>query len=127
MAQVILKQNMFVGYRIKKSPNRNTPVYVPDEFMKDLPLDSVVVVDKSEAVEVEKEDLTGYVLRDLDELRIDDEIAQNRLEEVSVSRITANAQAMMDRANLSADDLEGTGKGGRVTQKDVQNYIENRG
>jgi len=123
MAQVILKKNIFVGYRIRKSPNHNTPVFVPDEYLDALPADAVIVSYDKEP-EKPVEDTTGFVLRDLDELRVSEAAAQDRIEDISVSRITANAQRLINQHNLDPDAIIGTGKNDRVTQQDVLDYIE---
>ena len=128
MAQVILKKNIFVGYRIRKSPNHKTPVFVPDEYLDALPADAVIVSYNEEPYDKEPEqpveDTAGFVLRDLDELRVSEAQAQDRLEDISVSRITANAQRLINQHNLDPDAIVGTGKNDRVTQQDVLDYIE---
>ena len=130
MAQVILTKNLFVGYRIKKSPNSHTPVYVPDEFLDSLAKEDVIIThDGPSPIEdiQEPEQTNGYVLRDFDEVRRDNDTSIDRLEEVSVSIITSNAAQLLKNANIDPAYVVGTGKDGRVTQKDVLEYIENKG
>lgn len=123
MAQVILKKNFFVGYRIRKSPNHHTPVYVPDEFLDSLPEGSEVV-SEGDRTEQPVEDLNGYILRDFDEVRVSEQISQEHIKDVESVYMTTPARKIIEEKNLDPKDIEGTGKNGRITAADVNVYLD---
>jgi len=132
MAQVILMKNLFVGYRIRKAqPIR--PRYTYQTRLKRPPKDAVIVSRDEEAdllykAEVEDIDpVPSITLRSFDAAREMNDIANERVDEVSVSIITSNAAQLIKNAGIDPAAVIGTGKDGRVTQNDVLKHIEEKG
>ena len=124
MAKVVLPKHFFCGFRIRKSPDPESPVWVPDEFVQFLPEGSVVVAgpdgDLPEVgqtiVTLSDFDLTGPSIVDLDEKL---EAHEKDALFAAISLVTASAQQLMTKFGLTADQVTGTGKDGRITRRDV--------
>ena len=154
MAKVILNQDFFCGYRIRKSPDRHTTVDVPNKYIQYLPKHAIIVsmeevedlneiaqpsksfMDTMKKFSEEKKVDSRQYLNEFDEDRPALDKMHEYLNEhskqanelfTSVSIITADAQELIRKHNLDQEMITGSGKNGRVTKSDVLNYMEYKG